>query len=390
MPETVSSAAAAAATVQTLVAFCFDGAQARAAVDAIGDKADAQLAISWLLDHGEEDKGGAVVFRHCLHLDGLRAPDSLVSIEELSLGGPCAICASAKENWICLFCGLHLCSRYVAKHSLSHWQETREGPSLPHGHHLMLSEGDLSVWCHVCEAYIDNEQVQPLVERMRAAKFGGGAAAASSSSLTGAASPGESTAVAGATESERARGKRKAAAGVEARPETGGAERTNASAGKDATREELGKTREHTPGDGAGKAPPAWGGSSPPPSPPAAVSLPCSADAALDVEQLSRQWEQSMLLADRLSTGTGGQDETDEAAGSEREGEDGDSRSRDDLSAEGARQPEACLGEREKRVSARVDGPAVSADGTGATSQVPMRDLEVKGQVSADSLDKPG
>mmetsp|Transcript_564 Transcript_564/g.1666 ORF Transcript_564/g.1666 Transcript_564/m.1666 type:complete len:617 (-) Transcript_564:1308-3158(-) len=342
MAETASSAAAAATTVQTPSAFGFVEAQARAAVDAVGDKADAQLTITWLLDHGEEDKGGAVVFRHCPHLDGLRDPESLVSTQELSLGDPCAICASASENWICLFCGLHLCSRYVAQHSLSHWQETREvtGPSTPHGHHLMLSESDLSVWCHACEAYIDNDEVQPHVEKLRAAKFGGGGAASSSSA--GATSSGEKTTSAGAGESERARGKRKASAGMVAIPE------------------DPDKTREPTPQDGKAKVPPACGGSSCPPSPPAHTSLPCSADASPDVEWLAHQWEQSMVLADRVETRTASEDPIS------------------GISDETAEEAAAAPGGGRQPASAPENEP--SAADRGASIPVPTRDLEVKSQ----------
>ena len=38
------------------------------AVDAIGDKADVNLAVQWLIDEGEEDHGGAVEFVRCTHL----------------------------------------------------------------------------------------------------------------------------------------------------------------------------------------------------------------------------------------------------------------------------------------------------------------------------------
>jgi hypothetical protein len=365
------------------MAFGFDETQARAAVDAIGDKGDAQLAISWLLDHGEEDKGGAVVFRHCLHLDKLWTPERLVSTRELSLGRPCASCASVKENWICLFCGLHLCSRYVAKHSLSHWQETREaaGPSTPHGHHLMLSESDLSVWCHVCEAYIDNDEVQPHVEKLRAVKFGDGGAASSSSPPAGA-SVEESTSLT-AGESERARSKRKAPAGMVAIPE------------------DPEKAHQPASGDGVGKAPPTRGGASSPPSPPAPMSLLCITDASPDVEWLAHRWEQSMVLADRLETHITGKDDISNGIShiSNEISHISDSISQiskgisqisneiSQISDESAQQAAAPLKRGDQEVSPPVIEPSVLAAERDASAPVPTRDLEVKSQVSTDSLD---
>ena len=54
----LEATAAAAATLNTLLAFGFEESRARAAVAAIGDKADVQLAMNYLLDHREEDRGG--------------------------------------------------------------------------------------------------------------------------------------------------------------------------------------------------------------------------------------------------------------------------------------------------------------------------------------------
>ena len=57
-------------TVTLLVeSYGFELEKSVEAVLAIGDPSDAGLAVSWLLDNGEEDKGGAVEFIHCPHLD---------------------------------------------------------------------------------------------------------------------------------------------------------------------------------------------------------------------------------------------------------------------------------------------------------------------------------
>ena len=49
--------------------FRFPADHAREAIDALGDAADLESAIGWLLDSGAEDRGGAVALRHCPHAD---------------------------------------------------------------------------------------------------------------------------------------------------------------------------------------------------------------------------------------------------------------------------------------------------------------------------------
>ncbi|KAL1515124.1 hypothetical protein AB1Y20_004186 [Prymnesium parvum] len=172
--------AMAETTLQSLLALSFDEARAREAIEAIGDKADVGMAINWLLDHGEEDRGGAVQLQHCPHLaaHALLPPRDLVFVEGCAEG-----CSSA-ETWLCLSCGATRCSRYVRRHALAHFEETRASDAAGRGHHVALSASDLSVWCYLCEAYISNPQVQPHCEAYRRWKFDepprrGGAAASS-------------------------------------------------------------------------------------------------------------------------------------------------------------------------------------------------------------------
>lgn len=77
------------------------------------------------------------------------------------------------ENWFCLATKKILCSRYVNGHALQHWKDT--------GNCIAVSFADLSVWCHVCEAYIkdnsDAEQgliLKPILTALEDIKFGGG------------------------------------------------------------------------------------------------------------------------------------------------------------------------------------------------------------------------
>jgi hypothetical protein len=98
------------------------------------------------------------------------------------------------ENWMCLHCGDVYCSRYVNGHGIQHWEETRangnvnnysisstttsqthlslsSSSSSSSGHCVMVSLADLSVWCHVCSAYLVHDTLQPILRRLEQIKF---------------------------------------------------------------------------------------------------------------------------------------------------------------------------------------------------------------------------
>jgi NAD-dependent SIR2 family protein deacetylase len=170
-------------TIRELVNLGFTKPRAHEAVDHIGDQSDTQLAINWLLDHGEEDKGGAVEFKHCPHVD-LIPYEKLIAIDQLQFGKPCLKGCKGDENWLCLMCGQTRCGRYMHRHSIQHWEETKKeeetqltvaeaaAGSLCLGHCLTLGLADLSVWCYECESYVQHETLQPRVKRMEQLKFG--------------------------------------------------------------------------------------------------------------------------------------------------------------------------------------------------------------------------
>ncbi|GAB4853443.1 hypothetical protein Ancab_017633 [Ancistrocladus abbreviatus] len=91
---------------------------------------------------------------HCDHLTSLSSSSSHLS----HIPTPdthCFRCEHPAENWLCLFCKEVLCSRFVNKHMLEHYQST--------GHCLALSYSDLSVWCFMCDAYL----VAQVIEQLR-------------------------------------------------------------------------------------------------------------------------------------------------------------------------------------------------------------------------------
>jgi len=174
--------AEASRTVQVLVEqYGFDLERSVEAVQALGNKSDVGLAVSWLLDGGEEDRGGAVEFVHCPHLDG---PDSAPLIDPGQLpaynGAKCSVegCASTKEPWVCLHCAGMFGSRYACGHALTHFESMRS-------HTAALSLSDLSVWCYACSAYVHHERLHDICTRMEGLKFGGCSASSGANAGTG-------------------------------------------------------------------------------------------------------------------------------------------------------------------------------------------------------------
>ncbi|XP_065640925.1 NAD-dependent deacetylase sir2A-like isoform X1 [Hydra vulgaris] len=75
---------------------------------------------------------------------------------------PCKLCSNQGENWICLTCSQTFCSRYVNKHMLHHSTET--------SHPIGLSFLDASVWCYLCDSYIDSPILQEISRSVALAK----------------------------------------------------------------------------------------------------------------------------------------------------------------------------------------------------------------------------
>ncbi|CAK9181160.1 unnamed protein product [Ilex paraguariensis] len=87
---------------------------------------------------------------HCDHLGSLSSDLTHIPTPDT----PCNRCHHLEENWLCLCCKDILCSRFVNKHMLEHYQQRN--------HCLALSYSDLSVWCFSCDAYLDAQVILPL------------------------------------------------------------------------------------------------------------------------------------------------------------------------------------------------------------------------------------
>ncbi|XP_068626172.1 histone deacetylase 6 isoform X1 [Battus philenor] len=97
----------------------------------------------------------------CPHLDSLFAIPESVKFEQ---GVKCVECDEKNENWVCLHCYITACGRSINGHMQAHHRTTE--------HPLVLSLLDLSVWCNVCDAYVDNPLLYDAKNNAHRCKFG--------------------------------------------------------------------------------------------------------------------------------------------------------------------------------------------------------------------------
>ncbi|KAL3827303.1 hypothetical protein ACHAXA_005049 [Cyclostephanos tholiformis] len=92
-------------------------------------------------------------------------------------------------NWLCLECGVVMCSRYANGHAKTHYEITREeeeeeeaivlaredgGKEVrdAEGHCIAVCLADLSVWCYGCNAYLRHSKLDVLTRYLEGLKFG--------------------------------------------------------------------------------------------------------------------------------------------------------------------------------------------------------------------------
>uniref|UniRef100_A0A1B6EJ36 Protein deacetylase HDAC6 n=1 Tax=Cuerna arida TaxID=1464854 RepID=A0A1B6EJ36_9HEMI len=110
------------------------------------------------------DEGFAVHPRHdCPHLPAVTA----VPATGINITSPCSDCtpdSATQENWICLTCYSVRCGRVVKEHMLFH--------SAEFSHPIVLGFQDLSVWCYLCESYIESPVLYEAKNAAYTSKFG--------------------------------------------------------------------------------------------------------------------------------------------------------------------------------------------------------------------------
>ena len=122
-------------------------------------------------------------------------------------------CCDGKENWLCLHCGMLLCSRYEHGHAKLHWEESKSAELLEDvttlhnddlsqwnntnggsgeevrknatGHCIAISLADLSVWCYECNAYLHHDSLTELMKTLEELKFGGSGSSSSGGNSDG-------------------------------------------------------------------------------------------------------------------------------------------------------------------------------------------------------------
>lgn len=209
--DSITLARKVQAVLQLTEIFGFGTAAAEEAVETLyvpGQDIDLTACYDFILDAGlGQDQGGYVTpITNCPHAD----LHCCITMEQLPLQPVQATCTYQRtvtspdltntgrpkedangvevgdqscpstENWLCLECGVVRCSRYTNGHALQHWQETcsdlssiAESPKID-GHCLAVGLSDLSVWCHVCQAYLATQcylQLNNICQQLEAFKF---------------------------------------------------------------------------------------------------------------------------------------------------------------------------------------------------------------------------
>lgn len=101
-----------------------------------------------------------VPLTYCPHLLEISTSNDLSRVNATL---PCSACQDPTENWICLTCLQIFCSRYVQGHMAEHFESS--------AHAMTLSFSDLSVWCYVCDSYVDNSRLDPFKQAAYVTKF---------------------------------------------------------------------------------------------------------------------------------------------------------------------------------------------------------------------------
>jgi hypothetical protein len=87
-------------------------------------------------------------------------------------------------NWLCLECGMMMCSRYANGHARTHYEITKEEDEAAGGeevsaamanvggHCIAVCLADLSVWCYRCNAYLRYPTLDVVTKYLEGLKFG--------------------------------------------------------------------------------------------------------------------------------------------------------------------------------------------------------------------------
>lgn len=97
----------------------------------------------------------------CPHISVNVKIDSKVVIKDSSKDWQCAECLSTVSPWICLYCGVVLCGRYVNGHAKRHSESQVN-------HVVCMDCENLSVFCYSCDEFVENDTNNSHISRLRA------------------------------------------------------------------------------------------------------------------------------------------------------------------------------------------------------------------------------
>lgn len=72
----------------------------------------------------------------------------------------CAVCSNPTNPWLCLFCGLVHCGRYVNGHAREHSSKLKQ-------HCVCMDVENHSVFCYMCDDFVSNDSENKQINRMR-------------------------------------------------------------------------------------------------------------------------------------------------------------------------------------------------------------------------------
>jgi len=121
-------------------------------------------------DPGTEGFWHAVDFVHdCPHVLGVSIGVA-AALRKLYPSPGCKDCSDKRESWYCLACGAVGCGRYINGCAQRHFKESSARSQ--QAHPLFLSSVDLSVWCYLCDNYVQHDLLLPVINELHEAKHG--------------------------------------------------------------------------------------------------------------------------------------------------------------------------------------------------------------------------
>ncbi|KAL0271487.1 UNVERIFIED_CONTAM: hypothetical protein PYX00_008567 [Menopon gallinae] len=80
--------------------------------------------------------------------------------QDIGKNKECAVCSSPINPWLCLFCGLTHCGRYVNAHAREHSNQHKQ-------HTVCMDITNFSVYCYTCDEFVNNDVDDKQISKVR-------------------------------------------------------------------------------------------------------------------------------------------------------------------------------------------------------------------------------